>query len=163
MKFRNPFRRGAGLKNYVNARDLKSENKPTVTIKSKDRATPAIYKASRNTQKAFTKKRERDSMNTLSKNIKKGNTKMRNKIKQLHINLSEYRVYQQVCLFSTTLWRVARMIAPALIGGYLIWIYDNRIIVALGVAGILYSVIVVVNSAYLAEKSLVSVPAKKRK
>lgn len=161
---RNPFKRGSDLKNYYNSRDQKpKKNTAKITITVTDKATSRIEKTSKKVRKPFTLKRERDSIKTLSNNIKKGKQIMRNKIKQLHTNLSEYRVYQEVCLFCTTLFRVARMIAPALIGGYLIWIYDDRIIVALGVAGVLYSLIVIVNSAYLAEKSLVVVPAKKRK
>lgn len=159
---KNPFRRGAGLKNYYNSRDLKKK-KAIVTITVKDTATGRIEKIVKKSKRPFTFKRERDSIKTLSKIIKKGIQKMRNKIQNLHNNLLEHRAYQQIFLFCSTLWRVGRMIAPALVGGYLIWIYDDRIIVALGVAGVLYSLIVIVNSAYLAEKSLVVLPAKKRK
>lgn len=134
----NIFKRGYGLKNYYNSRDKKSDK-----------------------TKAFTNKRKRDRLQELAFNIKqKGEKIMRDKIKNTHNNLTgKSQIYFNLCVFCRILWRVARMVAPALIGAYLVWFYDDTIIIAIGVASMLYSLLAVVNSAYLAETSF----NKKRK
>ena len=110
----------------------------------------------------LTYKHGRDRLRGLQNNIKKGTTKMRNKINNIHINLSKYSAYLQVCLFCRTLLRVGQMIVPALTGAYLVWIYDDKIVIGIGVALALYSLLKVVNSAYLAE-SRPAVKTSKRK
>jgi hypothetical protein len=104
-------------------------------------------------KKDFTKLRKRDKILMLPKNINKGIQKtMRNKANKLHKNWNnKYEAYRKLCLLGRTSWRVVRMLVPALVGGYLVYTYDDAIIMAIGVAGMLYSIVVIVNSAYLSE------------
>ncbi len=76
---------------------------------------------------------------------------MTKKLLSIHKKLNKYSFYQRVCLFVRTLIRVAQMIVPALVGGYLAWTYDDKVVVYIGVGLMLYSLIRIVNSAYLAE------------
>ncbi len=76
---------------------------------------------------------------------------MTKQILKLHTKLNKYSFYQKVCLFARTLVRVIQMIAPAAVGGYLVFTYDDKVVVYIGVALALYSLLRIVNSAYLAE------------
>lgn len=102
----------------------------------------------------FTIKRKHDNIKMLRTKIKKGEQKMRNKIKNIHNKLSQYKAYQNICLFVRTLWRVGQVLVPGGIGGYLLYRYNDQVILVVGAALVLYSFLRLVNSAYLAEASI---------
>lgn len=65
--------------------------------------------------------------------------------------IEKHESLRQACLFCSTLRTVALMLVPAIIGGYLIWRYDDLIVIALAVVLILVSLFALVKSAYLSE------------
>lgn len=106
---------------------------------------------SKKARKVLTNKRGRDSMKRSANKTNKEKTKMLDKIKNIHQKLSTFKVYKWTALLLRTANRVGQMIVPAGVGGYL-WVnYDDVIVLAIGSALIVYSVLRIANSAYLAE------------
>lgn len=78
---------------------------------------------------------------------------MLNKTKQIHNYLTKFKVYQHACVVVKTAIRVGKIYLPALVGAYLIDKYDDKLIIAIAVSGVLYSLTTAVASAWFVEKS----------
>jgi len=88
----------------------------------------------------------------LKQTLKKGKTKMRNKTKQIHNYLTKFKAYNEACILFMAGLRTAKIAVPATVGAYLIYKYDDKLIIAIGVAGIVYSTGVALFTSYLVEK-----------
>lgn len=58
---------------------------------------------------------------------------------------------KQVVLLAKVLWRLATIAVPAYVGVHLLREFDDKIVVGIGVAALLFATLRVINSAYLAE------------
>ncbi len=73
---------------------------------------------------------------------------MQERIKKL---IDKYEKLQQACVFCKAFWRFVMIVGPAVLSGYLVTQYTDKVVMGLGVAIGLYALVNLISACYRAE------------